>query len=68
MVLQIKFQTRIPSSKYMTDFFSIFKALEKDLSYYEILKKSDLNRRVRRSVDPRPQAAIHEVWFESFGR
>nr|XP_022337105.1 ADAM 17-like protease isoform X2 [Crassostrea virginica] len=43
-------------------------ALEKDLSYYEILKKSDLNRRVRRSVDPRPQAAIHEVWFESFGR
>ncbi|XP_062585423.1 ADAM 17-like protease [Saccostrea cucullata] len=40
----------------------------KDLKYYEFLKKSDLNRRVRRSVDPRPQAAIHEVSFESFGR
>uniref|UniRef100_K1RE22 ADAM 17-like protease n=1 Tax=Magallana gigas TaxID=29159 RepID=K1RE22_MAGGI len=43
-------------------------AFEKDLSYYEFLKKTDLNRRVRRSVDPRPNAAIHEVWFESFGR
>lgn len=43
-------------------------ALEEDLSYFEFLKKTDLNRRVRRSVDPRPNAAIHEVWFESFGR
>ncbi|XP_056004985.1 ADAM 17-like protease [Ostrea edulis] len=42
--------------------------LKDDLTYYEFLKKSDLNRRVRRSVDPRPAAAIHEVWFESFGR
>lgn len=48
--------------------FSCAYAFEEDLSYYEFLKKTDLNRRVRRSVDPRPNAAIHEVWFESFGR
>lgn len=36
--------------------------------YYEFLKKIDLNRRVRRSVDLRLNVVIYEVWFESFGR
>lgn len=42
--------------------------LSGDLHYFETLKTADINRRVRRSVDPHPSAHLHEIWFSSLGR
>ncbi|XP_052098663.1 ADAM 17-like protease [Mytilus californianus] len=48
--------------------FSIGADISSNLDYFETLKTVDINRRVRRSVDPHPSSHLHEIWFSSLGR